>query len=121
MAIGEKTQPCRRCGKRQSWGRSPLCFSCLGETELLVTAEGEVVDPSRPPSRAALYPARYRYREVRCGKDDCGRCPHEWYVYRAWRADRRARERYLGPATQIGDAYELPELRRPLTSMGGLR
>ena len=103
-----------------SWGRSPLCFECLGETELLVTADGDRVDPRRPPSRAPLYPARYRFREVRCGKG-CRRCPHEWYVYRAWRVDGRAKERYLGPADRPGDAYELPELRRPLASFGGGR
>lgn len=109
---------CPKCRMRVGWGRSPLCFLCLGETELLVTSEGAIVDANKP-SRERIYAARYRYREVRCGKDDCGRCPHGWYVYRAWRVDGRAHERYLGPSDGPGDAYELPELRGPRSSFGG--
>jgi hypothetical protein len=109
---------CPKCQIRDGWGRSPLCFSCLGETELLVTQDGRLVDANQP-SRERIYAARYRYREVRCNKDDCGRCPHGWYVYRVWRVDGRAHERYLGPSDEQGDAYELPDLRQPLTSFGG--
>jgi hypothetical protein len=105
-------EQCPKCGDRVGWGRSPLCFHCLGAAELLVTEEGAIADANRP-SRGRLYAARYRYRGVRCGKDDCRRCPHDWYVYRAWRVDGRAREQYLGPSEEQGDPYERPELRRP--------
>jgi hypothetical protein len=101
---------CLKCRERAGWGRSPLCFYCLGESGLLVTASGAVANPDRP-SREPLYAARYRYRGVRCGKDGCRKCPHDWYVYRAWRVDGRARERYLGPSDAEGDAYERPKLR----------
>jgi hypothetical protein len=108
---------CRRCHERAGWGRSPLCYFCLGEVELLVTAAGELVDPNKP-ARERVYAARYRFRPVRCGKPDCKREPHYWYCYRAWRTDGRAREKYLGPAEEAGDGYEFPTLRKPRAGFG---
>ena len=43
----------------------------------------------------------YRQEQVRCGKDNCTRCPHGPYWYAYWREDGRLRSRYLGK--------ELPE------------
>ena len=40
----------------------------------------------------------YRLEEVRCGKANCGRCPHGPYWYAYWREDGRLRSRYLGRA-----------------------
>lgn len=103
---------CMKCGQfsdgHAKWGRSPLCFRCLGERELLVTAAGAVIDPATP-AREKIYAARYRYRAVYCGKR-CRGCPHKIYVYRVWRVDGVAREKYIGRADEIGDDYESPEL-----------
>jgi hypothetical protein len=114
-----KKQPgrCPKCHERAGWGRSPLCYPCLGAAQLLVTAAGAVVDPNTP-TRELIYAARYRYRAVRCGKDDCRRCPHDWYAYRVWNAAGRQHEQYLGPTDEQGDPYEPPLTRRPLVSSG---
>ncbi len=38
----------------------------------------------------------FRYETVRCGKQNCTRCPHGpyWYVY--WKEGGRTRSRYVG-------------------------
>lgn len=117
-------RPCKRCEEsgdrnarpRAAWGRSPLCWACLAEVRLLVDADGTQLDVSDGPGRARIYAARYRYRPVKCGKEDCSSCPHEHYVYLCWRVDGKAKERYLGPAGDLGDNYELPELRATATA-----
>jgi len=38
----------------------------------------------------------YRQQMVRCGKPQCGRCPHGPYWYAYWREDGRQRSRYVG-------------------------
>ena len=43
----------------------------------------------------------YRQEHVRCGRDNCTRCPHGPYWYAYWREDGRLRSRYIGK--------ELPE------------
>src|SRR5688500_7412307 len=40
----------------------------------------------------------YRLETVKCGKDNCSRCPHGPYWYAYWREDGRVRSRYLGVA-----------------------
>ena len=110
---------CGRCGKHPPMGRAPRCWTCLGAAQLLVTAAGDVVPPLLPPAGVAILPARYRFRPVRCGKADCKVCRvvgrgHQWYVYRTWYVDGRQLERYLGPADELGEPYELPLLRHPL-------
>ncbi|OFW67150.1 MAG: hypothetical protein A2Z12_03740 [Actinobacteria bacterium RBG_16_68_21] len=37
-----------------------------------------------------------RQQWVRCGKPNCGRCPHGPYWYAYWREDGRRRSRYVG-------------------------
>jgi hypothetical protein len=98
-----------KCNQSITWGRSPLCFSCLAAVDLVVDRRGQVV-PAEAPARE-MYPARYRYRGVRCGKNDCHTCPHSFYVYRCWRPDNRLKETYLGPADEKCDPYERPVLR----------
>jgi hypothetical protein len=88
---------------------------------LLVTARGTLVDPAQPPAQERLYAARYRYKAVRCGKADCGACPHLYYIYRCWRVDGTARDVYLGPSDEKGDEHELPVLRRPRVAFGASR
>src|SRR5512135_1620972 len=38
----------------------------------------------------------FRYETVRCGKENCTKCPHGpyWYVY--WKENGRTRSRYVG-------------------------
>jgi hypothetical protein len=96
---------CTRCHGGEQWGRSPLCARCLAGARLLVNAEGEPTDPLAR-QRGELWAARYRYRLLQ----------GSWYVYRVWRVDGRARERYLGAVWSAGDPYELPALRSPPAS-----
>lgn len=39
-----------------------------------------------------------RFKEVRCGKPNCHKCPHKAYVYAQYRAGKRVREKYIGVA-----------------------
>ncbi len=44
----------------------------------------------------------FRYETVRCGKENCSRCPHGPYWYAYWKEGGRTRSRYIGrtlPAT----------------------
>jgi hypothetical protein len=38
----------------------------------------------------------FRYETVRCGKDNCSRCPHGPYWYAYWKEGGRTRSRYIG-------------------------
>jgi hypothetical protein len=38
---------------------------------------------------------------IRCGKQNCGRCPHGPYWYAYWREDGRRRSRYIGRLQDI--------------------
>lgn len=107
---------CCTCEKTMAWGHSAACFGCLLAADLLVNAQGEPINPANPPR--TMYAARYRHRPVTCGKGSCGACPHAWYVYRTWRVDRRAREKYLGPAADKGGDYKKPVLRPAARSFG---
>ncbi|MGB8646706.1 MAG: DUF6788 family protein [Anaerolineae bacterium] len=40
----------------------------------------------------------FRYETVRCGKENCSRCPHGPYWYAYWKEDGRTRSRYIGRA-----------------------
>ena len=50
------------------------------------------------PGRGADAPGKVTYRQehVRCGRDNCTRCPHGPYWYAYWREDGRLRSRYIG-------------------------
>ena len=39
---------------------------------------------------------RLREQMIRCGKPNCGRCPHGPYWYAYWREEGRRRSRYIG-------------------------
>ena len=47
---------------------------------------------------------RFRQQEVRCGKQNCTRCPHGPYWYAYWTEDGKRRSTYVG---RLGDD-ELP-------------
>jgi hypothetical protein len=59
---------------------------------LLVSREGG--DPRDDVERAGK--VTYRQEHVRCGRDNCTRCPHGPYWYAYWREDGRLRSRYIG-------------------------
>jgi hypothetical protein len=46
----------------------------------------------------------YRQEQVRCGRENCTRCPHGPYWYAYWREGGRLRSRYIGK--------ELPDAER---------
>jgi len=64
---------------------------------LLVSREGG--DPRVEVERAGK--VTYRQEHVRCGRENCTRCPHGPYWYAYWREEGRLRSRYIGK--------ELPE------------
>ncbi|MCB2223891.1 MAG: hypothetical protein KQH83_06905 [Actinobacteria bacterium] len=45
---------------------------------------------------AAAPNVRLREQWIRCGKDNCTRCPHGPYWYAYWTEDGRRRSRYVG-------------------------
>lgn len=49
---------------------------------------------------------RFREQSVRCGKENCTRCPHGPYWYAYWNENGRRRSSYLGKL----DDDEEPEL-----------
>ena len=59
---------------------------------LLVSREGG--DPRTDVERAGK--VTYRQERVRCGRENCTRCPHGPYWYAYWREDGRLRSRYIG-------------------------
>lgn len=48
--------------------------------------------------------AKLRKQMVRCGKENCTRCPHGPYWYAYWSEDGRRRSRYLGKLEEIPEA-----------------
>src|SRR2546421_429172 len=59
---------------------------------LLVSREGG--DPRVEVERAGK--VTYRQEHVRCGRQNCTRCPHGPYWYAYWREEGRLRSRYIG-------------------------
>jgi hypothetical protein len=52
---------------------------------------------SRGESFATAAPnVRLRRQWIRCGKDNCTRCPHGPYYYAYWTEDGKRRSRYVG-------------------------
>ena len=59
---------------------------------LLVSREGG--DPRVEVERTGK--VTYRQEHVRCGRQNCTRCPHGPYWYAYWREEGRLRSRYIG-------------------------
>lgn len=78
---------------------------------LLILARGLLVHATGPAApvdvEGAPLAVSYRQEHVRCGKDDCGTCPHGPYWYAYWREEGRRRKAYIG-RTLPGE--ELPEV-----------
>ena|SRR3989442_15903919 len=60
---------------------------------LLVSREG--LDPGSNVE-GAEGKITYRQERVRCGRENCTRCPHGPYWYAYWREGGRLRSRYIG-------------------------
>lgn len=60
---------------------------------LLVARRNEDFDVEEPRSGGKV---TYRQERVRCGRENCGRCPHGPYWYAYWREGGRLRSRYIG-------------------------
>lgn len=59
----------------------------------------------------------FRYETVRCGKENCSRCPHGPYWYAYWKDNGRTRSRYIGrslpsPARQSYEAKRQARLEK---------
>ncbi len=87
----------------------------LAELRAIDTRLQQVLEERRAGQAAAATPMRlekqigsitFRYETVRCGKDNCTRCPHGPYWYAYWKEGGRTRSRYIGrqlpgPAKQV--------------------
>ncbi len=61
---------------------------------LLGSREGrDLAGEGRPKGKVT-----FRRERVRCGRENCARCPHGPYWYAYWREDGKVRKRYLGTA-----------------------
>ncbi len=54
----------------------------------------------------------FRYETVRCGKDNCSRCPHGPYWYAYWKEGGRTRSRYIGRSLPAPALRSYEEKRR---------
>lgn len=43
----------------------------------------------------------FRQQHVRCGKENCNRCPHGPYWYAYWRDGDKVRSRYIGKTAPL--------------------
>ncbi|MGH9001184.1 MAG: hypothetical protein ACRDY7_17535 [Acidimicrobiia bacterium] len=75
----------------------------LSEPELrrLVILAQDLLERRGSPRVPAGAKVSYRLEEVRCGKQNCTRCPHGPYWYAYWREDGKIRSRYLGTERRI--------------------
>lgn len=54
----------------------------------------------------------FRYETVRCGKENCSRCPHGPYWYAYWKEGGRTRSRYIGRSLPAPALQSYEEKRR---------
>lgn len=66
------------------------------------------------PIEAEARRVRYREQLVKCGKQNCTRCPHGPYWYAYWTEDGRRRSLYLGRL----DESEVPDIASARTARG---
>ena len=60
---------------------------------LLETSDGARMELDQLPGMPQV---SYRRQEVRCGRAECGACPHGPYWYAFWKEDGRSRSQYIG-------------------------
>ncbi len=64
---------------------------------LLDRRAGRSVDTDAPARmEAQVGSITFRFETVRCGKENCSRCPHGPYWYAYWKENGRTRSRYIG-------------------------
>lgn len=64
---------------------------------LLDRRAGRDVNTNAPARmEAQIGSITFRYETVRCGKQNCSRCPHGPYWYAYWKENGRTRSRYIG-------------------------
>ncbi len=76
----------------------------LEELREIDTRLQEALDDRRAGQSSAALPRAekqigsltFRYETVRCGKENCTRCPHGPYWYAYWKENGRTRSRYIG-------------------------
>lgn len=66
-------------------------------TALLDRRAGRAIDTDAPAHMdAQIGSITFRFETVRCGKENCSRCPHGPYWYAYWKENGRTRSRYIG-------------------------
>lgn len=70
--------------------------------------------PSTPAPRPEkqIGTITFRYETVRCGKENCSRCPHGPYWYAYWKERGRTRSRYIGRSLPVPALQSYEEKRR---------
>ena len=76
---------------------------------LLDRRAGRDVETTAPARmEAQIGSITFRFETVRCGKENCSRCPHGPYWYAYWKENGRTRSRYIGRTlpTAARQSYE---------------
>ena len=55
-----------------------------------------IADPELKQRLLDKKPVSYQTKYIKCGKEDCSKCPHGPYVYVFWRMGAKVRSIYLG-------------------------
>jgi hypothetical protein len=64
---------------------------------LLDRRAGRNVETEAPAKmEAQIGSITFRFETVRCGKENCSRCPHGPYWYAYWKENGRTKSRYIG-------------------------
>jgi len=59
-----------------------------------------------------------RIREVRCGKPNCTKCPHQAYAYLRYRQGKHVKEKYLGVAREAqGREYDPEKIGKDIANI----
>lgn len=74
--------------------------------------KGQSKNPGAPTAEHQVGSITFRYETVRCGKDNCSRCPHGPYWYAYWKEAGRTRSRYIGRSLPAPALQSYEEKRR---------
>jgi hypothetical protein len=74
----------------------------------LAASDGDTPARDAPRVEKSFGSITFRYETVRCGKQNCTRCPHGPYWYAYWKENGRTRSRYIGRTlpTPARESYE---------------
>lgn len=53
-----------------------------------------------------------KVKAVKCGKPQCKKCPHEWFVYAQWKEKGKVKEKYLGKYGEAETSQKISELAK---------